>query len=313
LYFAPNLQRLQVVRDITQHTIKAIQWGMALGGWEALPPHDLFDVEYWELEQAKLKSSKTAPEFEGKVALITGAASGIGKACVEEFLARGAVVIAIDISSELVEIFGDTDGILTVQGDVTDNKALDNAVQTGIQQFGGIDVVISNAGNFPPSMEISIMDDSTWNNSMELNLNSHMKLLRCCTPYLEYGIDPAVVIVGSKNVLAPGPGASAYSVAKAGLTQMARVAALELGKLGVRVNVLHPNAVFDTGIWTDDVLQQRATSYGLSVDEYKRNNILHCEVTAKNVAVMATLFASSETKATTGAQVPVDGGNERVI
>lgn len=313
LYFAPNLKRLQVVCDITCHTIKSIQWGMALGGWKALPRQDLFEVEYWELEQAKLKSSKTAAEFEGKVVLITGAASGIGKACVEEFLARGAAVIAIDIADKLSEVFKENEGVLAVQGDVTNNDDLIRAVCLGVQHFGGIDIVISNAGNFPPSMEISKMDDQAWNHSLELNLNSHMKLLRLCSAYLEQGIEPAVVIVASKNVPAPGPGASAYSVAKAGLTQMARVAALELGGAGIRVNVLHPNAVFDTGIWTDEVLQQRAASYGMSVDDYRRNNVLQCEVTANDVAIMAALFAGSGTTATTGAQIPVDGGNERVI
>jgi rhamnose utilization protein RhaD (predicted bifunctional aldolase and dehydrogenase)/NAD(P)-dependent dehydrogenase (short-subunit alcohol dehydrogenase family) len=313
LYFAPNLKRLKVVGDITEHTIKAIQWGMALGGWQALPPRDLFDVEYWELEQAKLKSSTTSPELEGKVALITGAASGIGKACVDEFIARGAVVVALDIATEITSIFKHNDGVLAVQGDVTDNEVINQAVQAGVQHFGGIDIVVSNAGNFPPSMEISAMDDTAWTNSMDLNLNSHMKLLRCCTSYLEQGFDPAVVIVGSKNVPAPGPGASAYSVAKAGLTQLARVAALELGKKGIRVNVLHPNAVFDTAIWTDEVLQQRASSYGLSLDEYKRRNVLHSEISASDVAVMAAIFAGTETSATTGAQIPVDGGNDRVI
>ena len=112
---------------------------------------------------------------------------------------------------------------------------------------------------------------------------------------------------------APGPGAAAYSAAKAALTQLARVAALELGRDNIRVNAIHPNAVFDTGVWTDEVLQGRAQSYGMSVEEYRANNVLHTEVSAQNVADMVCAMAGSTFAKTTGAQVPVDGGNERVI
>ena len=313
LHFSPGLKRLQVVKDITRHTVRAIQWGTALGGWQALPTRDLFEVEYWELEQAKLKTSKSAPEFEGKVALVTGAASGIGRACVEEFLARGAVVLALDIVPELESVFTDLPAVLAVSCDVTDSAAIDTALHKGVQEFGGIDMVVSNAGSFPPGTRIADMDDSNWEQTLQLNLTSHMKVLRACQPFLHNGIDPAVVIIGSKNVPAPGPGASAYSASKAGLTQLARVAALELGDAGIRVNVLHPNAVFDTGLWTEEVLAQRAASYGLTVDEYKRNNVLKTEVTSKDVARLAALFSSPATGATTGAQIPIDGGNERVI
>ncbi|MCB0109949.1 MAG: SDR family oxidoreductase, partial [Caldilineaceae bacterium] len=132
-------------------------------------------------------------------------------------------------------------------------------------------------------------------------------------PYLKVGVDPAIVIIASKNVPAPGPGAGAYSVAKAGLTQLARVAALELGGDGIRVNVLHPNAVFDTGIWTPEVLASRAQSYGISVDAYKRNNLLKAEITSHDVAALACALAGPLFAKTTGAQVPIDGGNERVI
>ena len=119
--------------------------------------------------------------------------------------------------------------------------------------------------------------------------------------------------MGSKNVPAPGPGAAAYSVAKAGLTQLARVAAMEFGKKGIRVNVLHPNAVYDTGIWTEEVLKARAKHYKLSVKAYKTNNIMSVEVTSKDVAQMAVSMLGSTFSKVTGAQVPIDGGNDRVI
>lgn len=313
LHLAAGIKRLQVVRDITRHTVRAIQWGTALGGWQALPAGDLFDVEYWELEQAKLKSNKKAAEFEGRIALVTGAASGIGRACVEEFATRGAAVIALDIAPSLGSLFVERPEVLAVHCDVTNSQSIDSALQKGVQAFGGIDMLVSNAGSFPPGARIAELDDESWEKTVELNLTSHMKVLRACQPFLVNGIDPAVVVVASKNVPAPGPGAAAYSAAKAGLTQLARVAALELGGNGIRVNVLHPNAVFDTGLWTDEVLESRAASYGLSVDEYRRNNVLKTEVTSAQVARLAAIFASPETAATTGAQIPVDGGNERVI
>ena len=111
---------------------------------------------------------------------------------------------------------------------------------------------------------------------MNIKLTSHQLLLKATITYLKYGYEPNVIFVASKNVAAPGPGAASYSVAKAGLTQLARVAALELGSFGIRVNVIHPNAVFDTSIWSDEVIKERAEQYEMSVDEYTYNNLLKC-------------------------------------
>lgn len=310
--FAQNAKRLGVVQDISEHTIKAIQWGEALGGWQGLPEKDLFEVEYWELEQAKLKKTVAAPAMEGKVTLVSGAASGIGRACVDEFVEQGACVIALDINPAVTSAFSDP--LISGQVcDVTNEAAIQCAIEQGVLQFGGLDTLVSNAGVFTASQALSDMETAEWERSLDLNLTSHMKLLRASLPYLRDGIDPAVVIIASKNVLAPGPGAGAYSAAKAGLTQMARVAALELGGDGIRVNVIHPNAVFDTGVWDEETLYQRAAHYGLSVEEYKTSNVLKKEVSSRDVAVLARLFAGCETSATTGAQVPIDGGNDRVI
>jgi NAD(P)-dependent dehydrogenase (short-subunit alcohol dehydrogenase family) len=122
-----------------------------------------------------------------------------------------------------------------------------------------------------------------------------------------------VVVIGSKNVPAPGPGAAAYSAAKAALTQLARVAALEWGADGIRINALHPNAVFDTAIWSEEVLADRARHYGMTVEAYRRNNVLRTEVKSRDVAELAAEMCGALFAKTTGAQVPVDGGNERVI
>jgi len=310
VYLSGNVRTLNIVENITQHTIKAIQLGEALGGWEALPRNDLFEIEYWELEQAKLKSDKDRASFEGKVVVVTGASSGIGAACVNELVENGAAVIAIDFQNE--ENF-ESSSILNLRCDVTDSKQVADALLLGVKHFGGIDILISNAGNFPPSQNLELLTDENWDKSIELNLSSHMRVLRACVPYLREGFDPSVVIIASKNVPAPGPGAAAYSSAKAGLTQLARIAALELGKDGIRVNVLHPNAVYDTAMWTKKLLSTRAASYGLSIEDYKTANLLKREVTSKDVARAVSLFAGTDLAKTTGSQLPIDAGNDRVI
>jgi rhamnose utilization protein RhaD (predicted bifunctional aldolase and dehydrogenase)/NAD(P)-dependent dehydrogenase (short-subunit alcohol dehydrogenase family) len=312
LAFGPNAKRANIVSDILDHTLKAVQWGEKLGGWTALPECDIFELEYWELEQAKLKSAPSRAEFEGKVALVTGAASGIGRACAQALMQKGAAVIALDINPEVVKQFSSANskGIVC---DMTSEQSIVDAVQEAVMAFGGIDIVVSNAGMFPPSLAIANMDSSSLQKSMTLNFSSHVVLMRECEPYLKLGFDPTIILMASKNVPAPGPAAGAYSAAKAALTQMGRVAALELGEHGIRVNMLHPNAVFDTGVWSDEVLAKRAAHYKMSVDEYKTNNLLKTEITSADVARLVVAMAGSAFAKTTGAQVPVDGGNDRVV
>ncbi len=312
LIFGPNIKRVAVVSDVIDHTLKAIQWGEAIGGWQALPEKDIFELEYWELEQAKLKKSAAKPLYEGKVVLVTGAASGIGLACVKTFIELGACVIGLDINPAITQALKSA-AFLGVQCDVTQTQQVKTAIQQGIAAFGGLDVVVSNAGMFPPSARIEELSDELLQRSLELNFTSHVKLLREVTPFLKLGLQPAIIIIASKNVPAPGPGAGAYSAAKAALTQMARVAALELGADNIRVNTIHPNAIFDTGVWTNEVLAQRAKHYGMTVDEYKRNNVLKTEITSADVGLLAATLAGPVFAKTTGAQLPIDGGNDRVI
>lgn len=310
--FGTTLDEANIISDITEHTIDAILAAEKLGGWQALPEKDIFEVEYWELEQAKLNKSAKAPVFQGKIALVTGAASGIGKACVETLCAQGAVVSALDIDPAITKIFKQPE-VLGIICDVTKPGEIAKAVNATVRRFGGLDILVSNAGIFPPSAMIARMNQTAWQKSLDINLNSHLVLMKACIPYLELGIDPAVVIIASKNVPAPGPGAGAYSVAKAGLTQLARVAALELAAKNIRVNVVHPNQVFDTAIWTPKVLEARARHYKMSVPEYKTSNLLKIEITSKDVANLVCAMAGPIFSKTTGAQVPIDGGNERVI
>jgi NAD(P)-dependent dehydrogenase (short-subunit alcohol dehydrogenase family) len=300
-----------IIADITTHTVRAIQLAECLGGWQALPEADIFAVEYWDLEQAKLRQAATPPLHAGKVALVTGAASGIGRACAEVLQAHGAAVMALDIDPA-IEADSQADYCGRVC-DVTDSQALQAAVAETVRRFGGLDMVVSNAGTFPSNSRIEAMDATVWERSLRINLSSHEQLLQACVPFLQRGLDASVVFMASKNVTAPGPGAAAYSVAKAGLTQLARVAALELAPQGIRVNVLHPDAVFDTGIWTPEVLANRARHYGLSVEEYKTKNLLQVEITSHDVAELVSAVAGPLFAKTTGAQLPIDGGNERVI
>ncbi|MBK8504009.1 MAG: bifunctional aldolase/short-chain dehydrogenase [Saprospiraceae bacterium] len=310
--FGTSVSNMMIIEDITNHTMKAIHQSEQLGGWKALPQKDLFEMEYWSLEQAKLKKAGKAKDMQSKVAIVTGGASGIGKACVEMLIQEGAVVTALDINPSIKNQFG-TASVLGIQCDVTSDTQLNDAIHQTVTHFGGIDMLVLNAGIFPKSMTIKDMDTNTWAKCLDINLTSQQRLMQLTIPYLELGIDPAIVIVGSKNVPAPGPGASAYSVAKAGLTQLARVAAMELGPKGIRINTVHPNAVYDTAIWTEEVLQARAKHYGLTVEEYKTNNVLKKEVTSVDVAKLVVTMLGSVFGRTTGAQVPIDGGNERII
>ena len=312
LSFGPTPKHLRVIEDITRHTKKAIFQAEQLGGWKALGKADLFEVEYWSLEQAKLAKAGKPKSMQGKVAIVTGAASGIGKACVENLVAQGAAVVALDIVKSIQSIFSQEE-VLGIQCDLTNSKQIEKAIEQVVLHFGGIDLLVSNAGTFPPSSKIADMDEKAWQKSMDINLTSHQRLLKMCTPYLALGHNSAVVLIASKNVPAPGPGAAAYSVAKAGLTQLGRIAAMELGEKGIRVNMIHPNAVFDTAIWTEEVLGGRAKNYGLTIEEYKTRNLLKVEVTSNDVASLTVAMLGDTFGKITGAQVPIDGGNDRVI
>lgn len=301
-----------IVADIARHTARAIEWAEQLGGWQALPEPDLFAVEYWELEQAKLKQGGARPPFTGRVALVTGAASGIGRAAAEALHAQGATVLATDINPDIEKLFH-KDGLVGMVADATDRAAVARSVAACVERFGGIDILVSNAGVFPPSQKIGSIDPKVWEQSLALNLSSHLSLLESAVPYLKLGFDPCVVIMGSKNVPAPGPGAAAYSVAKAGLTQLARVAALELGKEGIRVNTLHPHLVVDTALWTPEVVAARATQYGMTAEQYLRNNLLGVEITTQDVASAVLALAGPTFSKTTGAQIAIDGGSDRVV
>jgi NAD(P)-dependent dehydrogenase (short-subunit alcohol dehydrogenase family) len=270
---------------------------------------DLFRMEYWELEQAKLNKLGATPVFAGEVALVTGSASGIGQACVNSLRSRGCAVVGLDLDSAEPAI-----DYLPIVGDLIDSEFVEDSIVKTVEAFGGLDILVLNAGLFPPTQRIEELDDETWSKTMALNLDANQRLLRLCHPFLKLAPNGGrVLVVGSKNVLAPGPGAVAYSASKAAMTQVARVAALEWAADGIRVNVLHPNSVFDTNLWTSEILEKRAQAYGMTVEEYKCRNLLKTEVSSHDVAEAACELCGPRFSKTTGAQVPIDGGEERVV
>jgi NAD(P)-dependent dehydrogenase (short-subunit alcohol dehydrogenase family) len=302
-----------IARDIYLHTMDVIEGAETLGGYQALPAADLFDVEYWELEQAKLRLAGAPPAMAGKVAFVTGAASGIGRACASALLAAGASVVGVDLSESVVGTFSGPEW-LGLQLDVTDADATATAIRRGVERFGGLDVLVVAAGIFPASAPIAELDADAWRRTMAVNVDSVASLFSAAHPLLALAPGGGrVVVIASKNVPAPGPGAAAYSASKAALTQLSRVAALEWAGDGIRVNLVHPDAVFDTALWTPELIAERAARYGMSVDEYKRRNLLHTQVTSADVGALTVALCGPAFVATTGAQIPIDGGSDRVI
>lgn len=222
-------------------------------------------------------------------------------------------MVGWDLSDSVAATF-DGPEWLGLQVDVTDAYAQRAAIAAGVDAFGGIDIVVVSAGIFPTAQHLTDLDPGMWRKTMAVNVDAVAILYGLVQPFLALAPGGGnVVVIASKNVAAPGPGAAAYSSSKAALTQLSRVAALEWAPAGIRVNMVHPDAVFDTALWTPELLEKRAKHYGMTVDEYKRRNLLSTEVTSKHVGRMVCAMADGTFASTTGAQVPIDGGNERVI
>lgn len=310
--FGDDRKACGVVSDIVRHTRRCIVLGESIGGWQALPEEDLFELEYWVLEQAKLGKPTTRKPHQGQVAIVTGAASGIGRATSRALAADGATVVGLDLDPDVASTL-EAEGMIGIRCDLREDEAVRAAIEEAVRRFGGLDLLVCNAGIFRSGQRIEALDASSWDAILETNLTATRRVMSASIPFLRHGVDPAIVVVGSRNQPAPGPGAAAYSVSKAGVTQLARVAALELAADGIRVNVVHPDAVFDTGAWTEEALETSAARYGMSVEEYRNRNLLGVEIRADDVARAISVLASDVFRATTGAQLPIDGGNERVI
>ncbi|WP_119696546.1 SDR family oxidoreductase [Microbacterium halotolerans] len=307
-----SVRDARIAYDVYEHTIRIVDAADALSGYTSLSESENFDIEYWSLEQAKLHR-RPRPEFGGEVAVVTGAASGIGRAVAARLLDGGAAVVGIDLNPGVVSAF-ETERWCGVVGDVSSEDVLRGAAETAVRDFGGVDILVVAAGVFPPSADLAANDARGWSLALEVNATAVARAFSEFHPYLcQSPFGGRAVLVSTKNVAAPGPGAAAYSASKAAAAQLARVAALEWAGDGIRVNSVEPDAVFDTAIWTPELLEARAAKYGLSVAEYKTRNLLGMEVRSRMVADAVALFSGQQLPATTGAHLSVDGGNDRVI
>ena len=298
---------------VYRHTTGVLLRAKVLGGYQSLPPATALALESRHFATSPSAGWGGAAPFTGEIALVTGGASGIGKACVESLLARGAAVATMDVNPRVSSML-DRPDFLGLPCDLTDEAAILRAFEVMVKTFGGLDMLVLNAGIFPAGCRIESLSLAEWRKVMQINLDSNLVVLREAYPLLK--LSPRggrVVVNASKNVLAPGAGAAAYSSSKAAVTQLARVAALEWGKDGIRVNMVHPDAIFDTGIWTEEVLKARAAHYGLTVPQYKTRNVLGVELNSHYVGELVAEMLGPRFEKITGAQIPVDGGSDRVI
>jgi rhamnose utilization protein RhaD (predicted bifunctional aldolase and dehydrogenase)/NAD(P)-dependent dehydrogenase (short-subunit alcohol dehydrogenase family) len=318
--FGADTAAARIAADIAEHTLRAKVQGEAIGRYQGLPPADLFEMEYWSLEQAKL-GKRVAPALGGQIALVTGAGGAIGCGIAGELLAAGAQVMLADLDpgrlDRVVERLRAVHGALRlarVEVDVTDAGAVDAAFAACVERFGGVDIVVPNAGIAHVST-LAAMDPERFRRVVDVNLTGTMLCLRAAARIFErQRTGGAVVLQGSKNVPAPGAGFGAYSASKAGATQLARVAALEFAALGVTVNTVHADAVFGdeevpSGLW-DEVGPERMRARGLDPEGlrafYRDRSLLKRAVRPEDVgrAVVALVGMTR----TTGAVLPVDAG-----
>lgn len=309
----PNSNAVDAAADIYLQIIDTIEQAEGLGGYVALPSNDIFDLEYWELEQLKLTRHRDAGEFVGEVAVVTGANSGIGRGCALALLQRGAAVVGLDISPDVTSMT-DHPAYFGVPCDLASIEQLGASLDQAVERFGGVDMVVAAAGVFPESASIVDLDVSAWRRAMTVNVDALAQLFALAHPLLARSPRHGrVVVIGSKNVSAPGPGASAYSASKAAANQLARVAALEWASDRIRVNSVHPDAVFDTALWSPELTAERAAHYGLTVEQYKTRNLLGVEITSAAVGEMVATMLGPVFDDTTGAHISMDGGTDRTI
>lgn len=308
-----TLDEARITGDVYAHTAEVILDATIVGRYRPVERADLFDVEYWSLEQAKLANAKpSGGPLTRKIALVTGAARGIGRATAEHFLELGAHVLLSDLdgerleqtSNELLRRFGTR--VAHAAADVTARGGADELIGECVDAFGGLDVVVSNAGNAPSGLLHTEAGEAAFEKSLELNLVAHQRVARAATDvFLAQGIGGCLLFNASKSAFNPGRDFGPYAVPKAALVALMRQYAVDLGKEGVRANAVNADRI-RTALF-DGIVEARAKARGVSPDEYFRDNLLHRETTAIDVARAFAFLATAE--ATTGSIVTVDGGN----
>ena len=308
-----------LARDIYLHTIGIVAGAEAMGGYRSLPEAEAFRAEYWPLELYKLTLAPPDRELAGRVALVTGAANGIGRAVALRLAAAGAQVAATDVDAAGCEsvagAIAEREGAgaaLACRLDVTRAEEVEAAVERACLEYGGVDVIVSNAG-MAHCAPIESLEVADWERSLAVNATGHFLVTRAALRHFRrQGIGGSIVFVATKNVTAPGKDFAAYSASKAAEAQLARVAAIEGGPLGVRVNMVNPDAIFGGSHLWDGIREQRAAAYGVEPERleevYRGRTLLGVEVRAEDVAEAILFFASDRASRTTGAMLPVDAG-----
>jgi rhamnulose-1-phosphate aldolase/alcohol dehydrogenase len=305
-----------ISRDLYRRAIEVMAGASSVSDFVSLTESASFAVEYWPLELYKLSLSPAPRELQGKVALVTGAAGGIGRAVMAELAAAGACVVAFDIdgpgAAEAVERFGD--GGLAVSADVTSENAVAAGFAEAVQRFGGVDIVVSNAG-IASSAPIADTTMEEWQRNQSVLVTGYFLVARESFRIMQaQDTGGAIVFVASKNALVAGPNASAYSSAKAAELHLARCLAEEGGPAGIRVNTVNPDAVLqESRIWDSSWRAERADAYGIAPDQleehYRRRTTLGVNVLPEDIARSVLHFASSmRSGKTTGNLLNVDGG-----
>ena len=308
--------------DIGEQTIRAKRRAFALGRYEPISDAHVFDMEYWGLQQKKLTVPSETP-LQGQVALVTGAAGAIGYGIADRLLVAGAVVILSDIDgSRLAKAQGllasryGADRVGASVFDVTDYPSVEQAFGKISCEFGGIDILVPNAG-IAHVARIEALEPEKLDQVIAVNLKGTFTVIKAVVSvFRRQGTGGNIVLISSKNVFDPGAAFGAYSAAKAGAHQIAKIAAMELADLGVRVNMINPDAVFgdaqvSSKLW-DEIGPDRMRSRGLDAqglkDYYRNRSLLKVDVLGEHVG-NAVVFFASELTPTTGASLPVDAGN----
>jgi rhamnulose-1-phosphate aldolase/alcohol dehydrogenase len=310
----------RIVRDIYRHTIRIVTAAEGAGGYETLNDFDAFHAEYWPLELYKLTLLPKEKELASKIAIVTGAASGIGRAVAERFAEEGAHVVVTDIdlglAEEVAQSIVSKHGLrraLALQLDVADEASVEAAFDAAVCEYGGMDVVVSNAG-ISSFGSLDTLSTADWDRAFAVNARGHFLVSRAAIRIMKaQGLGGAIVFNASKNVTAPGKEFGAYSVSKAAEAQLCRIVALEGGEFGIRANMLNPDAIFGgSRFWSDEMRTMRAQAYGVDTaklpDFYRNRTLLKVEVTADDVAEAALFLAGPRSAKTTGTMLPVDGG-----
>lgn len=294
-----------IAADLYEHTIGVVRDAEAVGRYQALPERDLFDMEYWSLEQAKLGKQAARP-LAGRVVLVTGAAAGIGAATARAFAAKGAALWLVDRDelrlAEVARALGAAHDVV----DLRDRAAVEASVRRAVACLGGLDGVVSNAGTAPQA-PIDRCPPGVLEDSLVINLLSHQWLAAAATAVMRaQGMGGFLLFNASKSAFNPGPGFGPYAIAKAALVALCKQYAIEGGEAGIRANAINADRV-RTGLLPPAQIEARAQARGLTSDDYFRSNLLRREVTADDVAQGFVALALAET--TTGTVLTVDGGN----